>query len=155
MAKCKARRRQSNPQQSHYETYRSLLPAPVDKYGICIPFEGLDLMETQLEGRDYVENNHHYAYEKRTMGKLAIYQTFRDLDCMQTQQPIDVHAQFHSLYGQPELIKPVQALDKIMEQFAIGGLLRIGSARNPEYKPLTDNKIIQLKDEYNRIRHML
>jgi hypothetical protein len=139
---------------SHYEAFRSLPPAPTDKYGICIPFEELDLPETILEGRSYNETNHHYAFTKSAMSSLAIYTTFRNLDAMQTQQPADVHDYYHHKYGQPELLKPIQALDEIIKQYAIGGLIRIGSSRSPEYKELTEGKIIQLKQEYNKINHL-
>jgi len=140
---------------THYDTFSCLPAAPKDKYGISLAFEELDLPETHLEGKYYNETNHHYAFTKSTMSSLAIYTTFRNLDAIQAQQPADVHDYFHRKYGPPELLKPVQALDEIMRQYAIGGLIRIGSARHPEYKEIQESKIIQLKQEYNAISHML
>ena len=128
---------------------------PTDKNGICYPLEALDPPETHLEGKNYQETNHHYGFTKTVMSRLAIYTVFRNLDCNQAQFPMDVHDWAHRKFSQPELLRPVQALDKIMEQFAIGGLIRIGSARNPEYKKITDSTILKVKHEYDVIRHMI
>jgi len=122
---------------------------PTDRYGYSIPLEELDgVPETRLHGKHYEETNHHYGFIKSVMARSVILLTFRNLDCEQIQPPIDVHQWLHCRFGPPERIKEINALDMIMEQVAIGGLIRLGSARHPEYKEITPEKIDLLKACY-------
>lgn len=114
--------------------------------------EELNLPESRLDLTNPNNfNNHHYAHARQWFSRLAILQTFRDLDREQTQIPVDTHVLGHKLFKPPMMPTPEQALGNIMDAYEQNELLRYGSARNPKYFPLTNDLMDQLVYEYREL----
>jgi len=123
------------------------------RHGIALRIEELHLPESRLDlSNPNNINNHHYGHARRWFSRLAILQTFRDLDREQQQIPIDTHVLGHKLFSPPMMPTPEQALSNVMDAYEQDELLRYGSARNPKYEPITSHLIDQLVHEYNGLR---
>lgn len=96
-------------------------------------------------------NNHHGCWVKKEFGKLAILQTCRDLELNQFGMLIDQHEELHKRYDEPKMPTIQQAMDRLVAGYECGERLRYGSQNNPQYKEFTEDKIIMLHDEYNRV----
>jgi hypothetical protein len=121
--------------------------------GIPVPFHEIDLPMSQLDlTKQESMNNHHGAYTAHMFGRLAISQTFRDLNCFQDVTPKDVHAITHDRFEPPtHLPDLITMLDIIDEQRLQNGLLRYGSAHHPTYKGITQELWHTLMEEYNNV----
>jgi hypothetical protein len=117
---------------------------------VFVPPSELILPVSQLDLEDeYSLNNHHLAFTRRQMSRLAITQTFRDLDRNQIVLPKDVHSDLHKVYGPPKLPSLYEVMDAIDDAFHAGEMLRYGSANNPTYQPITPELMSALGFEYN------
>lgn len=112
-----------------------------------VPVDELGL----LPSHKHKENNHHYAFSARSMGRLLVTQTFRDLDRNQVITPIDTHSELHNTYGQPLLPSIREILDVIDEAYQEGESLRYGTAHSPIYRPITTELMTQLGQEYGAL----
>jgi len=121
--------------------------------GIAVRLNELNLPESRLNLNNPNNfNNHHYGFERRSFARLAIFQTFRDLDREQEQAPIDTHALGHRLFSAPRMLSPEQALSNVFDAYEQDESLRYGSANHPTYKPLTNDLMNQLVQEYKGLR---
>lgn len=108
------------------------------------PFE-LDLPASRERRR----NNHHSAWTASVMSRLAVTQTFRDLEAYQDIMPLDQHNWIHHEYEPPRI--DLQAVfDRVMQAYDLSERLRLGSAFKPVYKPISDEKLAKIKREYDR-----
>lgn len=126
--------------------YPTIGGIPVDPKELNLPASRLDL--------DYQGNfnNHHWNFTKRQFGALAIAQTFRNLDRFQTVLPRDTHQELHRRFEPvkhlPDL---VTMLDVIDEERQNNGLIKLGSANNPIYQPISPELFHDLMLEYNEV----
>lgn len=131
--------------------FRGIEPTPTIS-GFSIDPNETDLRPTRLNpNKKESMNNHHGCHTKRKFGCLAIYQTCRDLEFNQFPMYIDQHDWWHANYEEPPLPTLQQAMDRCEAAYEWGERLRYGSQNNPQYKEFTEDKIIMLHDEYNRV----
>ena len=113
----------------------------------------LDLPDSHLNTRNpYNSNNHHLAYEARTMARSVILQTVRDLDMNQQVLPKDVHEALHTIYRPPAVPSPVKMMAVVDDAYQDGRLLRYGSARHPDFTIISDELLKECTAEYERIK---
>lgn len=110
--------------------YPSIDGVPVSPFELDLPISQLDL------AKEHNWNNHHACFEARSFGKIALFQTMRDLERHQYLTPIDFHANTHRFYSPPRMPTLEQAITDVSEAYDSGERLRYGSARNPTYKPI-------------------
>jgi hypothetical protein len=126
-------------------------PYPVDSEGLPIHPRELDLPQSTLNpNRPQNFNNHHFAFTARRFGRLAISQTFRDLDINQMVMPKDVHGELHREYNEMKYMPHLATMLEVIEaQRFVPEALRYGSANSPLYRDITDELWKQLLLEYN------
>ncbi len=120
--------------------------------GIALPTSEIVLPTSKYPDRQGFKNNHHLQFEKaRYIGGGVLYLTLRDLDRLQYQIPKDVHNAgkdtLHTRYSAPVFPTPSQAIDCILEAYQNGESLRFGSAREPEYVPLTEGLVYTVQHQ--------
>lgn len=125
------------------------IPRPYPtRNGIAIPPQELELPSTRLNTENrYSYNNHHANFTRRAFGRLAVFQTLRDLERHQYRMGVDVHAYLHKIYEPPVMPTPEQALAEVIDAYEQGERLRFGSQDNPEFMPILPNKIKYLTRE--------
>jgi hypothetical protein len=125
---------------------------PTNELGFAVPIE-----ETRVP---YIESEkieiHHFDFYKAMFARLAISQTFRDLQSQQTPITSPSHIRLHQMYQGIQLPPIANMLDYIEHQQYTGGKLNI---REPYVgyvqHDITDERMDALYDEYNRIHHHL
>lgn len=125
-------------------------PYPTDYVGAPIPPEELGF-EIGHRGE---WNNHHLAYFRRSFGRLAISQTFRDLELMQREMPVVAHRRLHTEYTGIQVPSLLTMMDIIDGERQSGGQLKIYDdtrERGDRYvrSDITLAKWNFLKKEYN------
>ena len=118
---------------------------PVDPLELGLPATDLDISLNSNV------NNHHLWWTARSMGRLLITQTLRDLDANQRVMPIDTHKVLHYIYGPPEMPDIHDVMDVIDEAYETHQLLRYGSALSPKYRSITSVLYRQIQEEYNQM----
>ena len=103
---------------------------------------------------DLYQENHHLAFTRREMSRLAITQTFRDLNSMQTPLPKEPHQELHRLYLPPQ-IGLKEAYQYVWQAYEHTEQLRYGSVKNFEHADITEKRMNQIEREYQRIKHLL
>lgn len=123
---------------------------PTDSLGFPIPVR--DLSEPlYIPDSGEAENNHHLNFYARSFGLLAISQTFRDLDSMQETMVIWRHDLLHRLYGGIEVPPLKNMLERIEQEQAEGGKLKIHlSHMGYVYHDITEVALKTLKAEYSQ-----
>lgn len=117
-----------------------------------VPVDELALPGSHLNLENkYSYNNHHLVFPMRKMARLLITQTFRDLERNQVIMPKDQHQTLHDLYGPPELPGILALMDVIGEAWQKGEQLRYGSAWNPTFEPLSDERWRACARELERV----
>lgn len=121
--------------------------------GISIPSSELDLPETRLDlSQGFTENTHHLEFTRRSMGRLLITQTLRDLSGLQEIQPLDVHAYLHKAYEPPKFPTLRQAMGRLMIARDTGEKLRIKADVGYEEDDITDDLWKRLNSEYHSLK---
>ncbi|MEI6850545.1 MAG: hypothetical protein WCK26_01095 [Candidatus Saccharibacteria bacterium] len=129
-----------------------LEPYPI-RNGIAIPAIELELPETELgQIFQYESSNHHDCWSKRKFGRYILYSTLRDLEICQTVLPDDVHKYIHDTYEPPDLPRPYEAYQFILEAAVNGVKLKTGSANKPEYEPISDKLLERVHINYKRLK---
>ena len=100
------------------------------------------------------QENHHLAFTRREMSKLAITQTFRDLNSMQVPLPKEPHRELHRLYLPPQ-IGLKEAYEYVWQAYEHTEQLRYGSIRSVQYKDLERSRMELVEREYQDIKHLL
>lgn len=127
---------------------------PTDAVGIPIPPEELGF-RVGLERRT---NNHHMNFCAKSFGKLAISQTFRDLELFQRDMPITEHDRLHRLYSGIEVPSLITMMDVIAGEVATGGLLKVyNTTRRSDHPHYLTRRIKPdewkfLKQEYGQLK---
>lgn len=99
---------------------------------------------------DRQRNNHHAAFTARSMGRLLLTQTFRDLDSQQHDMSIREHDELHREYDAPRLALS-SVYRYVMESRDRGDRIRIGSLRNPTYSEIDDFLLKKIEREYGSL----
>ena len=121
--------------------------------GIAIPSSELGLPETRLDlDRPHTTNNHHMAWTRRKCGEFLITQTLRDLEGLQEQLPIDVHAYLHKIYDPPKFPTVEEAMTRVMQAYDNDEMLQVKADKGYELRPITDDLIGLLSKEYTELR---
>lgn len=100
------------------------------------------------------QENHHHAFTKSWMAKLAITQTLRDLSTMQSPLPVDSHRELHARLSAPE-VNIQKAYEYVWQSYEQTEQLRYGSVKNFSYEDITPRRMQKIEREYQRIKHML
>ena len=126
-------------------------PYPVDGRGFPMPVEDVDDLFID-DGRPEERNNHHMDFYARSFSRLAISQTFRDMESQQKTMLVSSHNLLHGLYTGIKLPPLVNMLDEIVDQKDNGTQLkRYDKAQHRYvYDPISDETVSQLKIEYDR-----
>lgn len=128
-------------------------PYPTDLVGAPIPPEELGFEI----GHSGEWNNHHMAYFRRSFGRLAISQTFRDLELLQREMPVVEHRRLHTLYTGIQVPSLLTMMDIIDRERLSGGQLKIYDStreRGDRYvrSDITPARWNFLRKEYNHHR---
>ena len=119
--------------------------------GIAIPPYELSLPGSRLDlGNTRNFNNHHNEWTRRTMGRLTVTQTLRDLARLQFILPKDVHERLHRTYEPPMLPTIAQAIDEIMDAYENGESLKVLQTRHYVEVGITEQLIQHIKNEKGR-----
>lgn len=121
--------------------------------GIAVPVSELALPSTRLDlSQEYTTNNHHLEFSRRNMGRFLITQTLRDLQLMQEQMPVDVHAYLHKIYEPPEFPSIKQAMSRVILAIERGEQLNLKADRGYSLHDISEVHKKQIHLEYNRLK---
>lgn len=128
-------------------------PYPMRKHGaVFVPVHELNIPSESFRWRGEGNiNNHHYAFTRQFCGRLAITQTFRDLDANQERLPKTGHQWLHSNFA-PPIIPNLTAIMERLDQALDGGeKLRYGTAHEFRLEQMSPQIWQACQDEYNQI----
>ena len=97
-----------------------------------------------------IRENHHNAWTARKLSGLVLTKTFRNLDSMQFQIPVEPHKKLHMTYDPPELSLP-DVYRYVQEAFEREEVLRFGSANKFGYQALKADTMAEIDREYRRL----
>ena len=125
--------------------------------GMPISTRELELEPTRLPETEEHQSLHHLHWTAKTMGRLLISQTLRDLECEQEIMQNDQHnigrAALHALYDPPSLATPRQMMDRLEYAKTHGFQLNVRQKGLGYVKrPFTNNLWQNIQKEYNEIR---
>lgn len=112
--------------------------------GLPIHPDELEMPTVYTRGR---ENNHHLCYNSKTMGRLILTQTLRDLEAYQSRMLVEQHDLLHSRYDEP-IINLQSAYDRVHEAYDDGEKLRRGSLNKYELIELDTKRMMAIDDEW-------
>lgn len=119
--------------------------------GFPVPIYELDLPKSREEFPDV--NNHHMCYTARMMGRTLLTSIWRNMDENQIILPRDVHQILHDRYAPPkDLPSLTDLVDYLDESYDRGKLMRLGTAFNPSYEPITKELRSMYLEEYGRLK---
>lgn len=127
-------------------------PYPI-RDGIPMPAYELKLPETELDPvTNYEVTNHHDCWTRVKFGRQILYLVLRDLEICQTPLPKDVHDYLHNTYEPPELPRPFQAYQFILEAVVDGVKLKTRSANKPVYTPISEELLDRVHKCYKKLK---
>lgn len=97
-----------------------------------------------------IRENHHNAWAARELSRFVLTKTFRNLDSMQFQIPVEPHKKLHMMHAPPEL-KPSDVYRYVWEAFEREEVLRFGSANKFGYQALKADTMADIDREYRRL----
>lgn len=136
--------------QQHFES----VSYPTDDRGFAVPLEELGFSRVERRGaRRHDENEHHMYYYARLFGRFVLSQTFHDIQSNIARMNVGQHSDLHNRFrGSMELPPLENMLERVEQAKDEGEVLFIRRTGGYITKLITDDKMIEIQNEYMRIR---
>lgn len=129
--------------------------------GIPVPVREVELPESQLDLGDINNfNTHHLAFYRRWFGRSALFQTFRDLERLQSSIARDCHRALHDKYAPAEFPTEYQAASEVMDANEQLESVRIYNIERKRYEmyPIPHGVIMDIRHnwgDYDKPREII